>query len=159
MESKTLTPRGLDWITAAPVTVTARRRIAATPDRIWEAIADHETWPQWFDAIDRVEPLEPAHGVGGRRRVHIRSITIDEEFLAWEPGARFAFYVTSLNAPGIRSIVEDVQLAPVGEAATEISYTQALDLAGARILGPVLRRALPRALDKALAGLAQRVGG
>lgn len=156
---KPITPRPLDWIDQAPVAVTATRRIATTPDRIWAAIADHEGWPAWFGAITEVEVLGRGEGVGGGRRVHIGRVTVDEEFLAWEPGARFAFTLTHSSAPGIRSMVEDIHLIEAGDTATTVSYTQALDPLGARVTAPILRRLLPKQLDKGLAGLASHVGG
>lgn len=156
---KPITRRSLDWIDQAPVSVTRSRRIAATPDRIWEAIADHEGWVEWFGPITKVEVLDRGEGVGGGRRVHIKSVAVDEEFLVWEPGSRFAFTLTHANKSGIRSMVEDVQLTPVGDSATTVSYTQALDPIGAKVTAPVLRRLLPKTLDKGLAGLATHVGG
>lgn len=151
--------RDLNWIDHAPVSVTRTRRIAASSDEIWAAIADHESWPQWFDALTEVEVLGSGEGVGGRRRVHIRSIAIEEEFLAWEPGERFAFVLTGANKPGIKSMVEDVRLESVGDGATTVSYTQALEPVAATVTAPLLRRVLPKGLDKGLAGLARHVGG
>lgn len=156
---KPITPQTLDWIDRAPVSITRSRRIAATPDRVWEAIADHESWPQWFDALTEVERLGSGEGVGGRRRVHIKSIAVEEEFLAWEPGARFAFTLTGASKPLVRSMVEDIRLTPAGDTATTVSYTQAIQPVAAKLLGPVLRLGIPRALDGGLAGLARHVGG
>ena len=156
---KPITARPLEWIDQAPVKVTRTRRIAVPRDRVWEAVADHARWPEWFDALTLVEPLEPPEGVGGRRRVHIRSIAVEEEFLAWEPGARFAFTVTHSTKPGIRSMVEDVRLVPDGDSATTVSYTQAIEPVGGRLTGPLVRRVAARNLDSGLAGLAAHVGG
>ena len=156
---KPITARPLEWIDHAPVQVTRTRRIAASRDRVWDVIADHARWPEWFDALTLVEPLEPAEGVGGHRRVHIRSIAVEEEFLAWEPGVRFAFTVTHSTKPGIRSMVEDVRLVPDGDVATTVSYTQAIDPVGARLTAPLVRRIAARNLDAGLAGLAAHVSG
>lgn len=153
---KPLATKSLDWIARAPVRVTRSRRISADPDRVWAAIADHESWPAWFRAVTRVERRGTGEGVGGRRRVHIRSTTIDEEFLAWEPGKRFAFTVTHTNRPGMRSIVEEVRLDRDGDGTT-VSYTQAFDPVAAVVTAPLLRRVLPRVLDEALAGLDRHV--
>lgn len=156
---KPITPRTLDWMDQAPVLATRTRRIAATPDRVWAAIADHEGWVEWFGPITAVERIGDGEGVGGGRRVHIKSIAVEEEFLAWEPGARFAFTVTRANRSGIRSMVEDVRLTPEGDTATTVAYTQAIDPMGARVTAPLLRRVIPRTIDRGLAGLAAHVGG
>ena len=155
---KALTPRSLEWIDHAPVRITRARRIPEPPQRVWEAIADHERWPEWFPSVTRVEALDPAEGVGGRRRVHIGSVTVEEEFLVWEPGARFAFVVTHSSKPGIRSMVEDVRLVPDGPSATTVTYTQAIEPVGARLVAPVVRKLAGRALDGALAGLTTHLG-
>ena len=156
---KQITRRPLDWIDQAPVNVTRTRRIGVPRDQVWSVIADHERWPEWFGPVTRVEPLEPAEGVGGRRRVHIKSTSVEEEFLAWEPGSRFAFTVTHSTTPAIRSMVEDVRLVPDGPDATTVSYTQAIDPLGGSVAAPLLRRFAARTLDSALAGLAGHVGG
>lgn len=156
---KPIAPQTLDWIDRAPVHVTRTRRIAAPPERIWEVVADHERWPEWFTALTTVEALEPSEGVGGRRRVRIRSLAVEEEFLAWEPGRQFAFTVTHATTRAIRSMVEDVRLTSAGDAATTVSYTQAIEPMAARVTAPLLRRSVPRTLDGAVAGLAAHVGG
>lgn len=156
---KPLTRQTLDWIDRAPVRVTRTRRIAVTADRVWDALADHERWPEWFTTITSVEVLGSGEGIGGRRRVRIRSLAVEEEFLAWEPGRRFAFTVTHASVGGIRSMVEDLQLTPAGDTATTVSYTQAVEPVAARIIAPLLRRSLGRALDGGLASLAAHVGG
>ncbi len=153
---KQITPRTLDWIAQAPVNVTGSRRIEAPQDVVWAAIADHAGWSDWFGPITKVEPLEPPTGVGGHRRVHIRSLAVEEEFLAWDEGSRFAFCVTHMTVPAIRSMVEDVRLTPDGDATT-VSYTQAIDPRAARLVAPLLRRGAAKQIDAGLAGLAAHV--
>ena len=155
----TLNKKDLDWIPDAPVSVTRSRRIAAPVDRVWAVIADHERWPEWFDALDEVERVGSGEGVGGHRRVRLRNMTFEEEFLAWEPGSRFGFVVTHVDKPGLRSMVEDIRLAPDGDAATTITYSQAADPVAAVVTAPLMRRVLSRNLDKGLAGLDRQVTG
>jgi uncharacterized protein YndB with AHSA1/START domain len=152
-------PETLGFLDHAPVRVTRRRRIDAAPDHLWEAVVDHERWPEWFDEITGVERLDDGIGVGGRRRVHLGAVAVEEEFLVWEPGRRFAFTATHVDKPGLRSMVEDVVLSSDGTGATTVTYTQAIETVAARITAPVLRRVMPRVLDRALAGLATHVGG
>lgn len=156
---KPITSRPLDWIDQAPVVVTRTRRMAASTDRVWEAIADHEGWPAWFGVLTKVEVLGRGVGVGGGRRVHIGSIAVDEEFLVWEPGAHFAFTVTHASRPVLRSMVEDIRLTAEGDSATTVRYTQAVEPVAARVVAPLLRRQLSKELEKGLAGLAAHVGG
>ena len=46
-----------EWIDAAPIIVREEIEIAAPPSAVWARIADHETWPEWFTALDRVERI------------------------------------------------------------------------------------------------------
>ncbi|WP_436792721.1 SRPBCC family protein [Actinospongicola halichondriae] len=153
---KPITPRTLDWIDQAPVNVTRSRRIEAPQDVVWAAIADHAGWAEWFGPITKVEPLEPPTGVGGHRRVHIQAMKIEEEFLAWDEGSRFAFCVTHMSVRAIRSLVEDVRLSPDGDATT-VSYTQAFDPKASRLVAPLLRRGAAKQIDAGLEGLANHV--
>lgn len=154
---KPLTRRTLDWMPQAPVVVTRSVTTSAPPEVVWKLIADHEGWPDWFDGLTEVEPMEPPEGVGGHRRVHLGPIVVEEEFLAWEPGSRFAFVVTHANRRLMTSMVEDVRLTPAGEG-TEVSYTQAVEPRFG-FMSPLLRRAFGRTLDKGLAGLAATAEG
>lgn len=146
-----------EWIPQAPVSVTRSRRIAAPVERLWEAIAAHERWPEWFPALRAVEPIGTGEGVGGGRRVHLRGLTVEEEFLAWEPGKRFAFTVVGADKPGIKAMVEDIRIEPDGGDAAIVRYTQAIQPMGSRVVAPLLRRAVPRTLDGALEGLDRHV--
>ncbi len=156
---KPITAQTIDWIPRAPVSVTRTRSIAADRDRVWATIADHEGWVDWFGPITQVERLDAADAVGGHRRVHIRRIAVEEEFLAWDPGERFAFTITHSNAPGITAMVEDVRLTADGEHATNVSYTQAVQPVGGKLTAPLLRLLVPKAIDQGLAGLAKHLGG
>ena len=155
----TLIKRDLAWIPDAPVSVTRSRRIEAPVERVWAVIADHERWPEWFTALDEVERVGSGEGVGGRRRVRLRNMTFDEEFLAWEPGSRFGFVVTDVSGPGLRSMVEDIRLRPDGDAATTVTYAQAAEPVAAVVIAPLLRRLFARNLDKGLAGLDRQITG
>lgn len=152
-----ITPRPLEWVDHAPVLATATRAIPASPDAVWAVLADHERWPEWFSGLKAVETTaNGGQGVGGGRRVHLGPIAVDEEFLAWEPGRRFAFTVTHSSGKGVKSLVEDIRITPSGDDGCSITYTMALDVAAARVVGPVLRRALTKNLTKALGALAER---
>ncbi|MEO6571593.1 MAG: SRPBCC family protein, partial [Ilumatobacteraceae bacterium] len=54
-----------EWIPTAPIVVRRERAIAADAASVWRRIADHETWPEWFTALDRVRVIGSAEGVGG----------------------------------------------------------------------------------------------
>jgi uncharacterized protein YndB with AHSA1/START domain len=155
----TLVPRTIEWIESAPVRIAASARSTATPDAVFAVLADHERWPEWFPSVKSVEVTGAASGVGARRRVSVPGLTVHEEFIVWEPGARWSF--TGLEArPGIsRSLVEDCRLTPVpgGGGGTDITYTMYLDPpAWLRPVLAVLSPQLRRNNAKAMENLARR---
>lgn len=155
----TLQPRTIKWIDSAPVRIAASARSTASPDAVFAVLADHERWPEWFTSVKSVEVIgASAAGVGARRRVKVPGLTVDEEFIVWEPGVRWSF--TGLEArPGVtRSLVEDCRLTPVADdGGTDITYTMYLDPpAWLRPVVAVLSSQLRRNNTKAMENLARR---
>ena len=100
---------------------------SAPPADVFAVLADHEHWPEWFPGIRRVTVLGPAEGVGARRRVGVGAFQVDEEFIAWEPGVRFAFTGVAATRRIARSLVEDCRLEPGPSGGTTITYSMYLD--------------------------------
>ncbi|MEY2425724.1 MAG: hypothetical protein QOI61_1296 [Actinomycetota bacterium] len=125
-----LTMQTIDWIDRAPVRVEARAESTASPDKVFAVLADHERWPEWFPSLKKVTVLGPAEGVGARRRVAIPGMTVDEEFIVWDPGVRWSFTGYDAKPRFTRSLVEDCVLTPLPNGGTAISYTMYLDPAG-----------------------------
>lgn len=145
--------RGIDWINQAPITIEARATSTASPDAVFAVLADHERWPEWFSGMRSVEVTGTATGVGARRRVRTPGVTVDEEFIAWEPGARFAFTINAARPRFVKSLVEDCRLQANGSG-TDITYTVYLD--PLPLLGPVMKIALQSTLNKGMKALAER---
>jgi uncharacterized protein YndB with AHSA1/START domain len=145
-----------DWIPTARVVVQVTRQMAASRAAVWELIADHETWPEWFTALDRVEVTGDAAGVGGRRDVTLNRLVVSEEFTAWEPPERFAFAVTS-GPRLLAGMAESLELADRGADGCTVTYTQGIE--PTRGLGWLVGRMTKRLEDelgKGLDGLADR---
>lgn len=155
----TFTPQPVEWIHTAPVIAAATRELAATPDEVFAALADHESWPEWFEALSKVERFGDLHeGVGSNRRVHIGSrVTVDEEFNVWEPGERWGFTILS-GPPGLRSMNELVTIQPTGPDRCRVTYTMGID--PKPWLAPVVKvatRQLRKNLGQALEQLGDHV--
>jgi Polyketide cyclase / dehydrase and lipid transport len=148
-----------EWIDAAPIRVTASIDIAAAPSVVWDHIADHESWPEWFAPIERVEPLGSPSGVGGGRRIIVRKRPIDETFTAWDEGRHFAFAVTESKLPILRSLAESVRLEPI-ESGTRVTYRQGLQgRPGFGWLMGLIWKQPGKQLPGALAELRRRIEG
>lgn len=134
--------RSIDWIDQAPIRVEGRATSTASPDEVFAVLADHERWPEWFPSVRKVTVLGPAEGVGARRRVHIPGSSIDEEFIVWEPGQRWAFTGYAAKPRFMKSLVEDCRLEPTPSGGTDISYTMYIDPPA--LLRPLLKLAAGR---------------
>ena len=157
----TLTPRPVDWIHTAPVRVSATRDLAAHPDEVVAALADHESWPEGFESLSRVERFgDLPGGVGSNRRVFIGSrVTVDEEFIVWEPGERWGFTNLEASVPGLRSMNELVTIEPLDGDRSRVTYTMGIEPGW--LLAPLLRVAqgqLRTNLGAALEELGRHIG-
>jgi hypothetical protein len=147
----------IGWIDGAPVAIQAKSTTTATPDAVFSVLADHERWPEWFPNVKQVDVIGAAEGVGARRRVRVPGLVVEEEFIVWEPGVRWAFTGTAAKPGVVRSLVEDCRLSPAPGGGTAISYTMYLEPTGVfrplMVVGAVMVRS---SIRKALVGLAAR---
>ena len=120
----------IDWIERAPLRVAGSAESTASPDAVFAVLADHERWPEWFPRVKKVEVIGPAEGVGARRRVVVPGMTVDEEFIVWDPGKRWAFTAYDARPGFTRSLVEDCVLTPLPNGGTSITYTMYMDPVG-----------------------------
>jgi len=151
-----------EWIHSAPFQASATRTIEATPDEVFAALADHETWPEWFKSVVKVERFGDQHeGVGSNRRVFInKRISIDEEFNVWEPGERWGFVVLAASIGGLKSMVELVTIDDLGDGKSSVTYKMGIE--GKIPLSLLLKVAggpMKKNLEKALDNLGPFIAG
>ncbi|BAN01670.1 SRPBCC family protein [Ilumatobacter coccineus] len=118
-----LTVHPPEWIDSAPAVAESSVAIDAPPAAVWARIADHESWPEWFTDLKKVERVGTGVGVGSGRKVGIALITIDEEFTAWTENEHFAFAVTKTPVPVLTALVESVRIEET-EAGCTVTYRQ-----------------------------------
>ncbi len=126
----TLRPEDVSFPSRAAVSLSFTRVVPASPDEVFGVLADHERWALWFADFRRAEVTSPGReGVGTTRRVWVGPMVLDERFVAWEPGRRFAFTMLSTNLPILSAMVEDWRLAPV-DGGTRVEYLVGFDVPG-----------------------------
>ena len=148
-----------EWIETAPIVVDESIVVHAPPAAVWAVIVDHASWPEWFTALDRVEPGATSTGVGGTRRVITQRLPIDEEFTVWDENEHFAFGVTATKLPILSALAESVRLEPIDDGtACRVRYRQGVE--GRAGFGWAMKLLWSRAaagLPPALDGLRRRV--
>lgn len=147
-----------EWIDSAPIIVEETIEIDATPDAVWTHITDHASWPEWFEALDEVQPGSTSTGVGGTRHVVIKPLAIEEEFTAWDEGEHFTFAIVGSKIPMLAAAAESVRLEAIVGGGCRVTYRQGVE--GRRFLGALMKLAwtpAAKGLAPALASLKQRV--
>ena len=141
--------------------VVRRRRIAAPASALWSVIADPYHLPRWWPHTQRVENVTEGEW-SERRWTQVletkegRGIRADYRCVEASPEERYVFEQTVEDTPFERFLKRartEIELDPTDG---ETDVTMALDrrLRGLSRLGaPMMRRAIGRTLDEALAGL------
>ncbi|WP_274564780.1 SRPBCC family protein [Streptomyces spiramyceticus] len=144
--------------------VVVERRIAASAERVWEALTDLDGMPSVLSGVDRVEVLtEGPFAVGTRwretRRMFGKQATEEMRVTACEPPSR---YVVEADSQGTHYISE-FALSPGEPRATTVRMTFAAVPPGgfagllAKLLGPLGAKAVAKAVAKDLSDVAAAV--
>ncbi len=131
--------------------------IDATPARVFEIIAKGEAQKVWFqDYVDTRWTTASTASVGAEREVELKTVTVRERFLAWEPGRRIAFTIYGITLPVVKEMLEDMVLEPVGDHATRLTwrahYTPTLIM---RLVHPIGRMIFGEIFRASAEGLAR----
>jgi uncharacterized protein YndB with AHSA1/START domain len=152
-------PETIAFTATAPLCATVVRELPDPPERVFTVLADAPGWADWFPGMRTARWTSPGpHGVGSTREVTVGPVRVDEEFLVWEPGERFAFTFLASNLPLARAGVELLELTAVPGGRTRVSYTFAVEPTGLPApLAAVAAPAVRRTVAQGLAGLARHL--
>ncbi len=153
-----MTAKSPEWTDRAPVKISASREIVASPDEIFTALADHESWPTWFPRMTNVERYgELDDGLGSTRRVSLGRVVVDEKFIVWEPGKEWSFTALDIRGapPLLESLNERVSIQQLSPDRCRVTYLMAL---GPRrgstwMFDKALRKSVTKTLRNTLSGL------
>jgi len=144
----------MEFFDEAPARFVAEVDVAATPDDVFEAFEDAESWPKWALPIKHVEwTSPPPFGVGTTRTVTMMGGVGKEVFIAWERGRRMAFRFTETSMPNTAAFAEDYQVTDLGNGRTRVRWIMAMEPTGAsapmlRVLGFAMRWGLQLMLNR-----------
>ncbi|MCE9580438.1 MAG: SRPBCC family protein [Deltaproteobacteria bacterium] len=154
-----LEPVELAWIPTAPLVLTTTTHFDAPPARVFDAFADAAGWPRWFPLMTKARWLDGSTGgLGAEREVALRGLgKFAERFIAWEPGARFAFTVVRSTSPMLTRFGEDYRLTADG-GGTRFDWMMGATPRGAgKVLAPALKILMKRILARAGKNLAKQL--
>jgi uncharacterized protein YndB with AHSA1/START domain len=137
------------------------RTIQATPQQVWEVLADPHHMPRWWPGVTRMEAVEPERWTQVFKTKKGRPVRMDFRLLASEPPYQRAWEQDVVGSPFERVLIEsitEVALEPEGTG-TRVTIAQRQKLKGySRTGGFMLRRATAKKLDQALDGLERILG-
>jgi uncharacterized protein YndB with AHSA1/START domain len=136
------------------------RTLPASPEKLWELVADPHHMPRWWPGVERMEGVEPDRFTQVFKTKRGRPVRADFRVLRSEPPTSRSWEQEVAGTPFERVLsasVIEVRLKPA-PAGTEVTISQQQKLRGySRTGGFMLRRATAAKLDDALDGLARIV--
>lgn len=145
----------------APVPFVVEHHFAASPERVFDALADAPGWSDWLSISRRVLWTSSEEGgIGSTRQVVLYGgVAIDEEFIVWERPWRWGFQLTGSNVPVFRAGVELAELHPAAGGGTQLRYQGGVELvAGLRPFQGLVTMILPKLVNHGLGRLSRLLG-
>ncbi len=134
------------------------RTLPASPEDLWELIADAHHMPRWWPGVERMEGVEPDRFTQVFKTKRGRPVRADFRVLRSEPPSARSWEQEVAGTPFegvLTASVIEVRLEPTS-AGTEVTISHEQKLRGySRTGGFMLRRATAAKLDEALDGLAR----
>ncbi|MFN0251542.1 MAG: SRPBCC family protein [Kofleriaceae bacterium] len=155
---RTLEPVDLDFFATAPFRICETLHLRASPEAVFAAFADAPMWTRWWPLMHEARWTKGTGGLGDERSVSLRALgRFDERFIAWTPGAHFAFSMIATTSPLVKRMGEDYRLTPDGKGTRLVWTIAAVPSALGRASTPVtrfiskrmIRRGIPK-LDRLL---------
>jgi carbon monoxide dehydrogenase subunit G len=144
----------LAFTRTAPVVHVCAAHVAAPRPRVFAAIAEPRGWKDWFPGVREARyGGAPPYGVGSVRQALVGRTRWEEEMIAWEEDACWAYTVTGSSVPLARAQVEVFALEDAG-GSTRVRWTLAQEpRLLARLGAPWAPRIIDRLFQRAMANL------
>ncbi|WP_340556266.1 SRPBCC family protein [Streptomyces sp. GSL17-111] len=128
----------VEFVHLAPLRLTCRTRVAATPSEVYRALAEGTAGGR--PGLRPTANGPRASGASAVERArHGGGLVVSGTVLAARPGEHYAYRADEVRVPGVRALVADWRLTPGPTGGTRVVRTLALDVA------PVLRALAPLA--------------
>ncbi len=150
-----LAPMDVEFLTNPPESMEFSTTIGASAEKVFGILAEPNQLGRWLKDLKEARWLtKPPYGVGARREVKLKLITVHERFVVWEPGKRFAFVMDATSLPIVNAMGEDMRLEARGENRCEVRWTVAYaPTAVGKVVRPIARAVFGKLFRDSLAGL------
>ena len=136
-------PADMSFTQSSPHQLSNEAVIDATPERVFEIFATAERQRDWFKDFVACRWTSAApQGAGSTREITLKTLSVKERFLVWEPGKRLSFCIYASTMPLMKRMIEDMQMEPTGSDASQtrlrwtVHYEPTLPM---RLVHPVAR--------------------
>ncbi len=144
--------------------VTRKKVVPATPDRVYDVIGDPRRLKEWWPRVTRVEDVDGKAGTARTRWTNVlaadsgRKLRMDYTCLGATRPERYEWEHELEGTPFADHLLKqttEIRLRPAGEG-TEVAITANHTLRGsARLAGFMMKKTQRQMLDRALESLAQ----
>jgi uncharacterized protein YndB with AHSA1/START domain len=141
------------WAATAPIQIHHELFLRASPEQVFETLADSPSWTTWFKGMHRVRIDGPARGVGTLRTVWVGPARVQEHFIVWEPPHQISLHIIESSSPGLRVMAEDYRISALGNG-SKLSMTVGIEAQGPLRSVPWLVRLLVGRLTGGALGIA-----
>ncbi len=150
-----LRPQGLDFLEHPPEHMSFEGTMHCSADELFAVLAATEKLPLWLDDFVSARWLtDEPHGVGSRREVRLKTLTVRERFVSWQPGERIAFTMEAISLPIVNAVGEDMRITRLDDRSARLSWRVAYDpVLLARLVHPLIRWNFGRLFARSLANL------
>jgi hypothetical protein len=156
---KKLPPKGLDFLENPPDSLDFEAEINCSAMHLFEALADIEQLPSWLDEYKGASWLTDApFGLGSLREVRLKTLTVHERFVAWDPGKRISFTMEGITLPIVSALGEDMRIEAIDDSHCRLKWRVAYELVFlVRIFNPLVRWNFGKLFRKSLDRLKKHV--
>jgi len=141
------------WAESAPIQIHHELFLVASPEQVFEVLADSPAWTSWFKGMHRVRIDGPARGVGTLRTVWVGPTRVQEHFIVWDPPNRITLHIVESSSPGLAVMAEDYRISRLGNG-SRLDMTVGLEAKGPLRSVPWLVRVLVGRLTGGALGIA-----
>ena len=145
------------FLEVAPVKGTTTRSMPASAATMFRVLEDDQAWPQWLDALNKVEWTSEL-GPTATRKIWMGKMVIDETYFEWETDKVMAFRFERGPLPVIEAFAERWQLEPISDKECNLTWEYGLQARGPlKAAHSLIAKGIPLANAKWLDQLAEFV--